>query len=436
MATYKSALDWAQANRPYQVSLILQLGSAHADSNVSTACVRAVHNDSPDQWEFAYNPEFFDTLTNEQAVGVMTHEIYHILLHHLNEVFENIQTDPKPYENHQKLVIAHECIVNDNVINDGHDLPDNLIIGFERLGFDTSSYSTREVYDLIPDDDELLQQPDPSQMCDIGDLSDDQLKGLIDAIKGTVDQMSDDEASNMGPVKAMKDGEDSSIKKAGTEFDSSSTYAQKMDVSEAWVDFIRKINPDFLEGFGLFGKQRTTWAKPRKKFTYMYPKVLLPNKITVGDNLKKDGGMKPHIVLALDFSGSIPRSTADDMAKLARSIPDSIDVDCCTFSTHFVPFDHTKDKNKTASGGTSFAAVEQFVRSLNLNEYPKAVVVFTDGYADFDDYYSYGSGTKPSQSQLRNNWYWVATEAGYRSVIKSSVPEADPEKIFTLKDLF
>lgn len=451
MATYESALAWAQTNMPYTVSFILQLGKPRADRNVPTAAVRSVDNKTAARWEFAYNPDFFDTLTEAETVGVMSHEIYHILLNHLEELVTNLDSDPKPFPDQKKMIMAQECIVNDSVIADGHELPDiDLIIGYEQLGFDTSNYTTKEIYDRIPEDNETLQnmkgdsddgeddgesagQGKGGSPCDFGNLSDEDIRDLADALKGLVDQMSDEDAQNMQPAKKIKDSERAYSNKAGTEFDGSREYAAKMDVGEGWVNFLRKIHPDFLQGYGLFGKQRTTWAVPRKKFAHMYPKMLLPNKITSGDQNKKNGGYKPHIVLALDFSGSIPPETANKLARLARSIPNSIEVDCCTFSTKFVPFDHTRDDNEVAGGGTDFSAVEAFVRSLNKPEYPKAVVVITDGYADF-----YNSYYAPTDSQLRDNWYWVATEGRYTQIIENLLSQVGQQEshVYVLKDLF
>ena len=94
---------------------------------------------------------------------------------------------------------------------------------------------------------------------------------------------------------------------------------------------------------------------------------------------------------------------------IAQSIPtDLIDVKCCTFSTVAIPFDHTSDRNNLARGGTDFSCIENFIQNevtqFGKLEYPKSVVVITDGGACF-------STVQPAHL---GNWTWLLIENGYQ----------------------
>lgn len=202
---------------------------------------------------------------------------------------------------------------------------------------------------------------------------------------------------------------------AGSGFSTAEGYASETGMKVDWVKLLAAINPDILKKPGaLKPKMKTSYHAPRRKITSLYPGVILPNsREAEKKHKKKKGSLKPSIVLALDTSGSIPRSMVAKMQELALTVPqDLIDVRCCTFSTQYVPFDINRKSNKIAYGGTAFSAVEEFVRSVKATEfngsYPSAVVVITDGGASF-----YGNGMSPTRDQLKENWHWVSTSKSY-----------------------
>lgn len=185
------------------------------------------------------------------------------------------------------------------------------------------------------------------------------------------------------------------------------TAVQKTGLKFAWVKLLSEVNPDYLKKFGRSpAKYRSTWRQPRRSMTHMYPEIMVPSIVREGAPQRKGaaGNKKPLIVLALDLSISIPRDKVKDMIELAHSIPtDLIEVECCTFSTNYVPFDPDSKKNKLASGGTDFSAVEDFARYAARKhkvDYPKAIVCITDGEARFN----WGS---PTRKQLEDNWHWI-----------------------------
>jgi uncharacterized protein with von Willebrand factor type A (vWA) domain len=199
------------------------------------------------------------------------------------------------------------------------------------------------------------------------------------------------------------------------------------------MKLLADICPDILNRKGRMpSRQRPSWHRPRRALTSLYPEVLLPTAVYRGekDNRNEEGDRTPHLILALDFSGSIDRRNLDLMKSLALSVPDDIKVDCCTFSTQFVPYDHRATKNRTASGGTDFSAIEKFVRSVqgDKKKYPSAVVVITDGEAGFNS-------VKPSDEESKS-WLWLALSDSNRRTLTNGYygAKAPAERVRLLRD--
>jgi hypothetical protein len=197
-----------------------------------------------------------------------------------------------------------------------------------------------------------------------------------------------------------------------------------------WGELMQTITPD-LYNAGVFSTAKSrSFARPNKKLAAVYPRVILPASFyESGGHGNRPDKDENTFVLALDHSGSV---TAEDKRKfqaLANSIPSSrARVFACTFSTSYVNYDiHGGPGQPTASGGTDFAAVEQFIQQevmAEMGKYPKAIVVITDGYATF-------ARNSPSDHQLENNWYWLISGNARRTSCER-INEVSGEHIFEL----
>lgn len=174
-------------------------------------------------------------------------------------------------------------------------------------------------------------------------------------------------------------------------------------ISMEWVKLLEQINPDIgTAGSGANRMALPDWTR-RPRVLSAIPNVILPS---VGGPRDRDGlgaKIRPIALLALDFSGSIPRTLTNTLQALARSIPDDlIEATCVTFSTYIVDFDYKSDYNKVASGCTDFSPIH--VRAMEIAKanggvYPH-VLCFTDGQAEFER-------ESPSQYELDSKWIWV-----------------------------
>lgn len=428
MADFDDAVDWLNAYKPFFATLVVNMGIPVYDESVPTACVMWDDPESADrEVVFKMNPNFFDPLTDSEAAGVISHEALHIVLHHLEEM------EDEYYQNGNALMIAQECTINDRLTNHSFELPKPHLTGPEYVGCDTSEMSVKDIYNMIAGKDDLdrvkigcghADQMESKTNSEMPDEMKQALADLLSASESALDKMKEavqgmDTNEVEEDVKDALDMEEQDIplgeQKRSMGGCSNKGFAERVEdyanennVSFAWAKLMANVNADILAdaGEGLIDVESVySWRTNYTPLAHLAPKVILPGLIE-GENEDDDNVDygKESIALALDFSGSINRSLRHTLGNIARSIPeDKIDVVACTFSTHFIPFDHNKDRNIVASGGTDFSAVEKFVRNIEEKRgaYPKAVVILTDGDAHFRN-------EEPSNENMKN-WHWVYT---------------------------
>lgn len=154
----KSKKDFA-----YGVSLgISNLGRAQEVEDKNQIAYVAIHVDDPiKDFKLYLNSEKFDGFSDEEAAGVVWHELGHILNKHLGMRAEDKTLG---MDNEKLLLIAKEIVCNDAVLHHKVNLPmvDDLFHGEKILGENTFPKNTKQVYDMLvdkfPEDDEQAQQ--------------------------------------------------------------------------------------------------------------------------------------------------------------------------------------------------------------------------------------------------------------------------------------
>jgi predicted metal-dependent peptidase len=105
-----------------------------ASTSIPTAGVRV--NPDTAQFEMLYNPDFFDSLPEEQVLGVLKHEMYHLIFEHV--------TSRKPEGiNHMKWNVAADLAINSHLQG---ELPDNCCMPGVGPFEDLPLYQTAEWY--------------------------------------------------------------------------------------------------------------------------------------------------------------------------------------------------------------------------------------------------------------------------------------------------
>mgnify|MGYP003648379007 FL=1 len=105
-----------------------------ASTSIPTAGVRV--NPDTAQFEMLYNPDFFDSLPEEQVLGVLKHEMYHL-------IFEHVTSRKPDGINHMKWNVAADLAINSHLQG---ELPDNCCMPGVGPFEDLPLYQTAEWY--------------------------------------------------------------------------------------------------------------------------------------------------------------------------------------------------------------------------------------------------------------------------------------------------
>jgi len=310
-----------------------------------------------------FNPEFWDKLPEDQKKTIIAHEIWHLILDHLNrgEGF-----DPESYN------IAADHVINLTLQEDGF----NIKMGDDFAGIEPCcdpqyrGMSTSQIYTKIHQD---RKKNSNSHSSPNGTPSKDQIEDLIKkALEGTNKDIKEQKEENEKErQKAISNG-----KKAGTQTGGSdrilSTEGQKVFIKESsYAEIFKDYLTDPLSG----GKR--TFIRPSRRqvsgglrLKGKFPKRGRKNRLT-------------HLVYALDVSGSITKSQAQQFLRSAKTLKDTLNPYLMTvmlwdtqikFEKVFREDEALDNIQVQAGGGTCLTPVYKRVRQIN----PEALVIFTD----------------------------------------------------------
>jgi predicted metal-dependent peptidase len=392
------------------------LGMPVVDNSISTASLK---------WDkvskrivFAVNEEFVENSDDEMVASVILHETEHLIFDHVLEKIEDAFPDKKI------LHMAHECINND-IIDTIYQLPlpDDAITGQDLLRRDCTSLSTKQVYDLLvqemppqdgqgdgnsqsqkgmkgpkgqgggggqsgdndsDEEDENGQgdgenQDDQNQNqkggCGGIQIDDEDVLDVEDFLKDLVDKTAKDQGKTadelMDEINNTKSGGYSPTGSKIGEHNSPSPTRMN------WNQLLAKINPKVLEA-GKKTKVKYDWTKQNRRMISVYPQAIIPKVKTKDPKASDKGDSIPVLVIALDLSGSIPRSLVKMLQGLLEDIPEKlIKAYPCTWGSYLEPY---IPGGPLMSGGTDIDNVSRYVQKIkdetNTNPY---VLVITDG---------------------------------------------------------
>jgi predicted metal-dependent peptidase len=144
-----------------------------------------------------------------------------------------------------------------------------------------------------------------------------------------------------------------------------------------WNQLLAKINPKVLEA-GKKTKVKYDWTTQNRRMISVYPRAIIPKVKTKDPKNSDKGDSLPVLVIALDLSGSIPRTLVKMLQGLLEDIPEKlIKAYPCTWGSYLEPY---VPGGPLMSGGTDIDAVSRYVQQIkeetNTNPY---VLVITDG---------------------------------------------------------
>jgi predicted metal-dependent peptidase len=434
------------------------LGMPVVDNSISTAALKWDKREK--KVIFAVNEEFVEEANEEMLASVILHETEHLIFDHVLERIEDT------FPNKKILHMAQECINND-IIETIYQLPlpDDAITGQQLLHKDCTSLSTKQVYDLI------MSQVPPQDGDGEGDPNGkgkpQQGQGQSGGGQGSSDP-SDEEGDGEGSGNESEDKDDQQQEKGGcggiqiddedvfdvedylkdlvnkTAQDLNMTPDELMDeinntksggysptgthIGEHrapdptrmnWNQLLAKINPKVLEA-GKKTKVKYDWTKQNRRMVSVYPKAIIPKVKTKEPKAGDRGDSIPVLVIALDLSGSIPRTLVKMLQGLLEDIPEKlIKAYPCTWGSDLYPY---VPGGPLGGGGTEIRLVSKYVEQLqketNTNPY---VLVITDG--EFDTAFQ-----RPGK-----DWYFMAVDTrSYNGYCKQHAK--DDDHLYHVKD--
>lgn len=310
-----------------------------------------------------FNPIFWDGLEHEKKKTVLAHEIWHLILNHLER---GKDLDPDSYN------IAGDHVINLTLKEDGFMMAEGMDFNGVTPCCDPKyvGMSTEQVYALI----HKKRKKDPFSCGKAQGPSTSEIEDLIkQAIEGTGKDLAQvKEQDAQAREEAIEAGKEPGKNPGGTHrllvAASQKVFIQNATYQEIFEDYLT----DPLSG----GKR--TFMRPSRRqikgdglrLKGKYPKRGRKNRLT-------------HLVYALDVSGSITQHQARQFISSAKTLKETLNPVSMTVMLWdtAVRFEKTYREDEKldnikviAGGGTQLEPVYQRVRQIN----PEALVIFTD----------------------------------------------------------
>lgn len=305
-----------------------------------------------------YNPDFVDTLSDEELKFLVAHECFHPMLEH---PFRRRERDPRKWNQ------AGDYVIN-QLLSDEHigKMPQGGLLN--KSIYDAGGGSTDGIYDILPDNPD---GDDPLDDCQDGEGTPAEVEQARAEWKVKVAQAAQ-AAKMMGKMSA-------NLARLVDE-----VLQPKVDWRDVLRRFIDKAKTD-----------ERTFARPNRRF--IQQGLYLP---TIS------GEAMGELAFCIDMSGSIDQKTADQFAAEMRVVFE----DCRPLKIHTIFFSHEvcaydvleRDGEfkfePRGGGGTAFSPCFKYMEENNIS--PVACVFLTDLCCD--DF-----GPAPDYPVL-----WVSTEKG------------------------
>ena len=322
-----------------------------------------VRDDSaPTMWtdgkQLGYNPAFVDSITDDELLGVLAHEVLHVA---------SLHPWRRDARHNGKWNIACDAVINDICTASGFKLPKGCVPGVK-------DKSAEEVYNTLPD-------PPPNQGGGFGEVRDANNNGkkLTEA----------ERESQMAEARVRTQQAANAAKAAGkTPAGLNRLLDEMMEPRIPWKDLLSR----FLD---TFSRSDYSWSRPNRR--YLQGGVILPSlwSQTFGE-----------IIVACDTSGSI---SPQMLTEVCSEVFGCLNTYCnrgevveltllwCDTEVSAQSITDISEIRPVGGGGTDFAPVFKWVKDSKDHD-PRALIYMTDGYCN-------SFGEKPDYPVL-----WILTE--------------------------
>lgn len=305
-----------------------------------------------------FNPNFWDSLTHEKKKTVIAHEIWHLVLDHLER---GKDLDPEDYN------IAGDHVINLGLKADGFDMKGKFGTIEPCCDPKFAGMSTEQVYRIIHKQRSsakgsipLSGSPSPSQIEDL-------VKQVLQGTGIDLNKQIEDNNKKREEAVAKAPGKSTGSEARLLQTESKKVFIKEASYEEIFEDYL--IDP-------LSGGKRTYLRPSRRpchsglKLKGKYPKRGKDNRLT-------------HLVYALDVSGSISSHQANQFLRSAKTLKEKLKPKLMTvmlwdtrikFEKTFREDESLDNIRVQAGGGTCLQPVFARVKQIN----PEALVIFTD----------------------------------------------------------
>lgn len=244
----------AKSDTAFFVALAYKI-SVKVTEEVSTACVSA-----KEMW---FNPQFMDSLNDEELLFLYLHELMHLILLHSDRVGHR---EPKLWNS------AGDYVINLALVNKGYKMPKSGLLDYQFAGL-----TTEEVYDFIATDSPNTQCP------------------MLDIVYGAGTGEGEEEGSpnkldTCGDIKEIFAEAVQMASIAGeTPSDICPDIARMIkEVFSTQVDWRSKLQKKVTGAL----KRKTDWLRPNRRYSPYY----LPRNKRTGVDI---------VTILIDVSGSV-----------------------------------------------------------------------------------------------------------------------------------
>lgn len=329
---------------PFYGLFLLNLNRYYGDK-CDTACVCRNGINT----ELCVNKKFWDTLSDDEQLGILRHELMHILFKHI--------TSSEYFGDHDKFNKAADCEVNSYIPilqKDPYCYPAHWNL--------ENNKGTKFYYENLPDEPDQPQGNDGNNY-DPNDshASWKDFQDLSDAEKELVNQQIDYQAKN------------------------TAEHVQKLIGSipgelKEYLDSLFKIKPQVFNWKAYFRRVIGNLITSELYLTRMRPSRRFPD--SRGVKFKR----KPHVLVGVDTSGSVNDKELEDFfSEIYYLWKSGVKVTIAQVDTkieHIEEYNGKFNKEIYGRGGTEFTSLINY-----YNERKKdfsTLVIFTDGYVSLN----------------------------------------------------
>ncbi len=358
------AISAMLVQEPFFASLLLDfLEIVETKSTPSGTNIRTSATDGKTLW---INPEEFGKLTNKERIGVLAHEVMHVILQHNARLamYQSLGLGPdlKAFSA-KKFNHACDYIINAYLTDQKDDKGGkkfHLPLGTLQNSQVTGDDIVDEIYLKLPDEEENTDDnfddheapPDPSSLPQ---------KPTIQAALAKAAEISKMQGKGVGGMQRLID--------------------DICNPQVPWHELLRKALTNITRG-----RDTHTWARPNRRKLATPPHIYWPGKA---------GWKGPHIAVEIDTSGSIGEDELSTfMAELGGILtdlePEMVYVMYVDDDLHgdVIEIDDVNNlsevKHKAGGGGgTDMTTVFRVIEERQLPV--ETVVVLTDGYTPFPE---------------------------------------------------